>query len=144
MKRLFIDMDGVLCNYQKAYINAKKQFPNQPYPQARYGFFLQLEPLPDAIHAFKTLQTHFETFILTAPSYHNPLSYTEKRLWVEHHLGLETTKNLILCRQKELLKGDFLIDDSPFPDFEGAWLHFGSARFPDWQALLQYLIPLAS
>ena len=49
MKKLFIDMDGVLCDYFTAYKEGLKNNPKQVYPKAQTGFFLFLEPMPDAI-----------------------------------------------------------------------------------------------
>jgi len=138
--RVYIDMDDTLCQYSKAYREKKLRYPTIEYPQSQYGFFVELEPMIGAIEAYKTLEKHFEVFILTAPSYKNPLCYTEKRVWVERHLGLETTANLIICKRKELLIGDYLIDDHQY-DFQGEQIHFGSASFPDWKQVLAYLLP---
>jgi hypothetical protein len=40
MKRVFIDMDGVLCNYHGAHQKALQLNPEEPYPQLQWGFFL--------------------------------------------------------------------------------------------------------
>lgn len=141
-KRIFIDMDNTLCDYSGKF-SEMQALADKPlyYPQSQYGFFASLEPLEGAIEAYKTLEEHYEVYILTAPSYHNPLCYTEKRVWVEQHLGLETTKNLIICKRKGLLKGDYLIDDHLYPEFEGEQLHFGWPPFETWQEVLEHLIP---
>lgn len=138
-KRIYIDMDNTLCDYSGRFREWQAKEPETRYPQAQYGFFSSLEPLPHAIESYKFLEQGFEVYILTAPSYRNPMCYTEKRVWVEQHLGLETTKNLIICQRKGLLKGDFLIDDHPYPEFEGEQLLFGSSQFPDWKTVLTYL-----
>jgi len=143
-KRIFVDMDDTLCDFSGKF-KVMQEASKVPlaYPQSRYGFFSSLEPLEGAIAAFRRLEEYFEVYILTAPSYRNPLCYTEKRVWVEQHLGLETTKNLIICQRKGLLKGDFLIDDHDYPEFEGQHLKFGTAPFENWQKVLDYLLPLA-
>lgn len=137
--RIFIDMDDTLCQYSKHFKERLELRPDIAFPQSQYGFFSNLEPMPDAIEAYRALEQKYEVFILTAPSYLNPLCYTEKRVWVEKHLGLETTPNLIICQRKELLIGDFLIDDNPYP-FQGEFIHFGSKDYPDWATVLQYLL----
>ena len=143
-KRVYVDMDNTLCDFSGKSDEVKSNSPVPvPYPQSRYGFFTSLEPLKGAIDGFRELEKHFEVYILTAPSYKNPLCYTEKRVWVEQHLGLETTKNLIICKRKGLLKGDFLIDDYNYPEFEGEQIRIGQAPFPDWKSVLDYLLPLA-
>lgn len=138
-KRIYIDMDNTLCDYKGRFREWQSKEPETTYPQAQYGFFSSLDPLANAIESYKLLEQNFEVYILTAPSYRNPMCYTEKRVWVEQHLGLETTKNLIICQRKGLLKGDFLIDDHPYPEFEGEQLLFGSSQFPDWTTVLSYL-----
>ena len=43
---------------------------------------------------------------------------------------------------KNLCKGDYLIDNRPkngAAEFEGEWIEFGSAKFPDWDSVLEYL-----
>lgn len=141
-KRVFIDMDNTLCDYTGRFKAIQAESDEHiPYPQSQYGFFSSLDPLPGAIDAYHTLEEYYEVYILTAPSYLNPLCYTEKRVWVEQHLGLLTTRNLIICQRKGLLKGDYLIDDHPYPEFEGEQLLFGQAPFEQWQQVLDYLLP---
>jgi len=140
MKRIFVDMDNTLCDYRGAFKKNLKKNPAVTYPQSQYGFFANLVPIEGAIEAYKKLETQYEVFILTAPSYLNPLCYTEKRVWVEKHLGLATTPNLIICQRKGLLKGDYLIDDHRYPAFEGEQLLFGQAPFENWQQVLDYLL----
>ncbi len=140
-KRVYIDMDNTLCDYAGKFqeMVAKSNVPLH-YPQSQYGFFTSLKPLEGALEAYRKLEQDFEVYILTAPSYMNPLCYTEKRVWVEQYLGLETTKNMIICQRKGLLKGDFLIDDTAYPEFEGEQLLFGQTPFENWQKVLDYLL----
>ena len=134
-------MDNTLCDYSGKVDEIRNNSSTPlPCPQSRYGFFTSLEPLPGAIEAYKKLEEYFEVYILTAPSYKNPLCYTEKRVWVEQHLGLDTTKNLIICKRKGLLKGDYLIDDYEYPEFEGQQIRIGQAPFKNWQNVLDYLL----
>jgi 5'(3')-deoxyribonucleotidase len=69
----------------------------------------------------------------------NPLSYTEKRVWVEKYLGLEACKKMFLAPRKDLLIGDYLIDDVIHKGFRGEQIHFGSEKFPNWKTILLYL-----
>ncbi|MBL4799464.1 MAG: hypothetical protein JKY50_18835 [Oleispira sp.] len=54
--------------------------------------------MPNAIEVYQWLdiQDNVDLYILTAPSVRNPSSYTEKRIWVERHLGLEAAYKLII------------------------------------------------
>jgi len=112
-----------------------------PYPQSQYRFFANLQPIEGAIEAFNamTRSNLYDPYILSAPSLRNPFSYTEKREWVEVHLGSDVCNRLILCANKGLLRGDLLVDDRLSgmgqENFDGQLIHFGSPRFPDWASV---------
>ena len=79
--------------------------------------------------------------ILSTAPWDNPSAWSDKLNWVKMHLGDLFTKKLILCHHKELLSGDYLIDDNSkngAEDFRGKWIHFGSPEFPDWAAVEKY------
>lgn len=135
---LYCDMDGVLCDFNGDYNRLKSDFI--PNPQTSYGFYSNLPVIENAIESYKLLETKFNVYILTRPSYWNPLCYTEKRIWVEKHLGLDTCKKLIICWDKSLLKGKYLIDDNQCEGFEGEVCLFGSKEFPNWESIKNYLL----
>lgn len=143
-KTVYVDMDHVLCDFEALYKRDRERTPSRVYPQSRPGFFLELEPIDSAIAGFNYLKTHpsLDVYILTAPSVRNPHCYTEKRLWVEQHLGLDAAYKLIISPNKSLLLGDFLIDDyisgKGQEHFVGTIIHFGSSAFPDWDAVMQF------
>jgi len=145
MKVVYIDLDGVLCEFEGAYERARKSKPEMAYPQAEYGFYANLEPISGGIEAVKMMleDDRYSPYILTAPSEHNPMSYTEKRVWVEKHLGMEMVSRLIICPDKSLLRGDILIDDKMSgkgqENFEGVIVAYGSDDCSDWTAVLQFL-----
>ena len=143
-KILYIDMDDVLCNYTSAFQIIKAQQPEVEFPQSIPGFFENLKPMSNAVSSFLELADRFDVHILSAPSVFNPLSYTEKRIWVEHNLSFEFAHKLILATNKGLLKGDYLIDDYVAgrgqESFEGELLHFGSEHYPDWNSITTYLL----
>ena len=141
MKRIYIDMDGVLCNYKLQFLKWLEANPKIPYPQTQYGFYLSLPEIEESIASLYELEKHYDVWILTRPSWQNPLCYTEKRVWVEEHFTKEFCKKLIICYDKSLLIGDYLIDDNYYEDFEGTSLLFGSDEFPDWKSILAKLVP---
>ena len=52
-------------------------------------------------------------------------------------------KKVIITHCKNLCNGDILIDDRPKHgacEFEGVRIQFGSEKFPDWNAVLDYLL----
>lgn len=141
---IYIDMDHVLCDYRKGYLKHQKLYPELEYPQSQPGLYINLDPITGAIETYQWLDEHPETavFILTAPSISNPHCYSEKREWVEKHLGMRAVRNLIISPHKHLNRGNYLIDDMPSGKgqeyFEGQLLLFGSPDFPDWDSVKHY------
>lgn len=141
---IYVDLDDTLCAYEKAYECSVIQHPEIQYPQSQKGFYQSLAPLAGAISVFKWLcgQSNFEVYILTAPSLYNPLCYSEKRLWVEQHLGFEHVHRLIISYHKNLLKGDYLIDDRiegrGQESFGGVVIQYGSDQFKNWIDVKDY------
>ena len=142
-KRIYVDMDGVLCDFYGAYKKSIERYPEQKYPQASWGYFLKLEEIKDAVESFKKLQEKYDVWILTRPSFRNVNCFTEKAQWVWDHLGFDVLEKTIMSGDKSLLKGDYLIDDqngAGQDKFEGEWIHFGSEKFPNWKSVIDYLI----
>ena len=143
-KIVYIDMDDVLCDFTNRAKERLAATPEIAYPQSQHGFFTNLDPIEGGIDAAKWFLNHpaFDVYILTAPSTYNPLCYTEKRVWIEDYLGMEMVERLIINPNKGLNKGDYLIDDrikgSGQESFEGTVIQFGSAQYPDWEAVMRY------
>lgn len=144
-KIVYVDMDDVLCEFSMAHAHALKVNPDIKYPQCQFDFFRKLVPTEGAKEAIHSLIfcDEYDPYILTAPSTINPMCYTEKRLWVEDHLGMFMVNRLIISPDKSLLKGDILIDDNATgkgqDKFEGRFIHFGSRQYPNWQTIMKEL-----
>jgi len=136
-------MDDVLCDYSHSFNYINKTYGIK-YPQSHYGFFRKLKPKEGAIESANFLyqQDIFDVYILTAPSVHNPMCYTEKRVWVEENLGMDFVQRLIISPNKGLNRGDYLIDDHDTgrgqEGFQGKFIHFGYGDFPDWNAVMKF------
>jgi 5'-nucleotidase len=142
-KIIYIDMDDTICKYSERKAQLLELNPNNHFPQSTYGFFLSLEPIDDSVDTIKALinSDKYEVYILTRPSFKNPMSYLEKRVWIENHFGLDFCEKLILCSDKALLIGDILIDDMLWADFQGWQLHYGhNPIFKDWKEIRAYLL----
>ena len=133
-------MDDTLCDFIGPFKSGEYQMK---FPQSKIGFFLDLKPLNFSIEGIKTLQTKYDVWILTRPSIKNTHCYTEKAEWIKKYFGEDMLNKMILCPDKSLVKGDFLIDDDikhGQPEFEGEWLHFATDKFPNWKSVVEYLM----
>lgn len=152
---VFLDMDGVLADFEKLMIERFPQVADMvphseevgPYSdicQATPGFYRDLPPVEGAIDAFHALREKYDVWILSAPSWENPASYSEKREWCREWLGDENIyKKLILSNDKSFFSGRALVDDRTkygAAEFKGEHIHFGTDKFPDWKAVTDYLL----
>jgi 5'-nucleotidase len=141
-KKIYVDMDGVLCDFMTPYT---KNINNLEYQQSELGFFINLEPIKDAINSINILSEYYDVWFLTKPSTKNLHSYTEKAEWIKKYFGEHYLDKLILSPDKSLLIGDFLIDDDTKANqlyFEGEFIHFGSSNYPNWIYVVNHLLKL--
>jgi len=156
-KIIYIDMDGVLVNFNKS---IEDFFIKYPYLKERYkdnpdhiqGLFRNCKPIDGAIEAVKKLHESgkYELFIATSAPWGNPMSAMDKRFWIEDHFGNLFHKRMFVTHRKDLLLGDYLIDDrtkNGAGEFSGELLQFGvnwennqTNPYPTWQSILDYLL----
>jgi 5'-nucleotidase len=142
---LYLDMDGVLVDFESGIRRVPEDVLREygEHHDRIPGVFSLMDPMPGALAAYTELCALFDTFILSTAPWENPSAWTDKLLWAKRNLGDLCTKRLILTHRKDLCRGDFLVDDRPHrghaEDFQGEFVHFGSDRFPDWAAVLDYL-----
>lgn len=147
-KIVYVDMDNVLVDFQSgieklsdeiktAYEGRLDEVP---------GIFSLMEPMPGAIAAVQKLAGCFEVYVLSTAPWNNPSAWTDKAKWIQRYFGNDTEsifyKRLIISHHKNLLAGDFLIDDrekNGAKEFGGELILFGSAKYPDWDAVSVYL-----
>jgi len=129
---IFLDMDGVLANFEKA----AAQIPDVKRPDEVLDFST-FEPMPGAINAVeKIIAMGHDVFIATTPPWNNPSAWGQKRDWIEEHLP-QLKRKMFLTHRKDLLKGDILVDDSTYRgqyDFDGTFMHFG--KHFDWDMVV--------
>lgn len=153
---LFIDMDGVLVDFQSGLDqipdDIKAQYADdgtdahKPHYDDISGIFELMKPIDGAIDAVHTLQQKYDLYILSTAPWKNPSSWSDKVLWVQKYLGDIFYKRLILTHHKNLCyqEGAYLIDDHPLHGaelFGTHWLHFGpNGKYKTWNDIIKYLM----
>lgn len=146
-KILFFDMDGVLVDFNSG---LKYMQLNHPEIYNKYqdkdnipNLFKYMLPIDGAINAFNTLSNYYDTYILTTSPWDNITAASDKINWVKHYLGDVARKKVTISHQKNLLMGDYLIDDRikhGVDKFVGEHIHFGTENFSNWSIVEKYLI----
>ena len=149
-------MDGVLVDFG----HQVKNIMNDPKiskelkdrPDLIKDIFLDPPPIDGAIDAINKLKESkkYELFIATTAPWNNPPSFMHKRLWVENYFGDIFKKRIFITSRKDLLVGDFLIDDrlaNGAGEFKGELLRFGWDyerkkwnEYKNWNMILDKLI----
>jgi len=148
---LYFDMDGVLVDFQsgldKMPDEVKKRYADDGTGKPHYDdiprLFAQMAPMPGAIEAVEKLAKVFDVYILSTAPWNNPSSWSDKLKWVKKYFPETFYKRLILSHHKDLLQGDFLIDDRDrhgTKTFMGEWIQFGTDKFPNWPTITEYLL----
>jgi len=144
-KVLYFDMDNVLVNFQSGLDQLSEEVLQQYEGQLDNipNVFSLMKPLDGALEAYTMLASTYDSYILSTAPWGNISSWSDKAAWVQTYLGCTAKKRLILSHNKNLNIGDYLIDDrtaNGAAQFMGEHIHFGSAKFPNWKSVLNYLL----
>ena len=145
-KRIYFDMDGVLVDFESGLAKVDEATTEQYKGKLDEipGLFALMEPTPGAAEVVRLLaRNNYDLFILTTSPWNNPTAASDKIEWVKKHLDDIFHKRVIITHRKDLLEGDYLIDDrakNGASEFKGEWIQFGSEKFPDWETILKYLL----
>lgn len=146
LKRVYVDMDGVLADFESGLAKVDDKVKKEYHGRVDEipGLFSMMDPMPDAIDAMHRIQKdgRYDLYILSTAPWKNPSAWSDKLLWVQKHLDDVFHKRIVITHCKNLLRGDYLIDDrgkNGTSEFEGDWIQFGNSEFPNWASVLKYL-----
>lgn len=132
--RLFVDLDGVLADFDGAYarhfgveLNRNGEEPPDLWRNIRTQprFFADLPLLRGALEMWRAFEPYSPTILSGANTEKFTAIIDQKREWVVKHLGAHVP--LICCRSREKRKhggpGDVLVDD--WLKYRSLWLEMG-------------------
>ena len=141
--RIFIDMDGVIADFESA--AEAEALVKGVTKLSRPDLFVNyraLSVIDGAIEAVAKLNADHEVFIASTPPWTRPEVWGHKREWIGEHFP-DLKRKIILTHRKDLLIGDILIDDSRFrgqPNFQGEWYWFNKNwDNRNWKACLEWI-----
>lgn len=134
MKRIAIDMDGVMADYDHRMIEEMNQrfnmsltkkdllgkHINSLFPELKeeiyqfintYDFFRYLPVMKDAQETILELSEHYEIMIATA-AMEAPGSFAAKYEWLHEHFPFLNSQAFVFCGNKSTVRADYLIDDN--------------------------------
>jgi 5'-nucleotidase len=129
MKRILIDMDGVLADIYTRYFELFEEETGfarktdeiiglkeaEAFPQAvRWietpGFFRTIPVIRDSQRVLKLLNDSFEIIVVSMATEY-PVSLTDKQLWLNENFPFISWRQVVFCGNKSLIPGDIMIDD---------------------------------
>jgi 5'(3')-deoxyribonucleotidase len=136
MKRLIVDMDGVLADiYSQMFASdardlGRRKSPAEVAGRAEHvafprladylktpGFFREAPVMPGSRETLEWLNAAYEVFVVSAAT-EFPQSLAEKQAWLQEHFPFITWQQLVLCGSKRVVQGDIMIDDH-FKNLDG-------------------------
>ncbi len=129
MKRILVDMDGVLADVYSRFFELHEEetgqclsvkeiaglleaeaFPNQRKWVAEPGFFRSVPVMPGSIEGLKLLNDNFRVIVVSLAT-EFPNSLTDKQLWLHDHFPFIGWQQILFCGDKNIIKADIMIDD---------------------------------
>jgi 5'(3')-deoxyribonucleotidase len=148
-KIIYVDMDNVLVDFPSGISQLKKDILleyKDKLDEVSKIFSLMI-PMPGALEAIKKLAKVYDLYILTTSPWNNPTALQDKLDWIKKYFGNSSDdifhKKVIFSHHKNLLKGDYLIDDrtnNGAGSFEGELIQFQTELYPDWESVTRYLL----
>lgn len=129
MKRLAVDMDGVLADCFEQFVRFEHaetgvvksiadgigKTEDETFKNARKylyqpGFFRNMRVIPGSQEVLRMLNDRYEVFIVSSAT-EFPQSLTEKQEWLNEHFPFISWEQMVFCGKKVMIKADVMIDD---------------------------------
>jgi 5'-nucleotidase len=144
MKRILVDMDGVLVDVYQRFFELHReetgvrksvddiagQLEGEAFPRffswvKQPGFFREMPVIPDSQRVMKKMNDRYDIVVVSMAT-EFPASLIDKQSWLEEHFPFISWKQLVLCGNKSLIKADIMIDDhfKNLDNFEGETILF--------------------
>jgi hypothetical protein len=117
--RLFVDMDGVLADFDAHHESLFGYRPDRIWRKANWkgigsmkDFYLHIPPMKDMDELWDFIEP-LHPIVLTGIPFSVPEAAANKRVWVRKHLGPHVEVRCCLSKEKSMhaKPGDVLIDD---------------------------------
>lgn len=129
MKRIALDMDGVLADVYEQFFdwderdfgrrrtweevagkNEREIFPRVRDYVFAEGFFRHLKVISGSQEVVKELNARYDLYIVSSAT-EFPLSLPEKQSWLADHFPFIGWRQIVFCGSKEIIQADIMIDD---------------------------------
>lgn len=131
MKQVLVDMDGVLADvYRQFQLYEEREtgkqiaseqligaleldaFPNGKRHVISEGFFRTVPVMEGSVEGLTYLNDKYNVLIVSSAT-EFPQSLKEKVDWLNEYFPFISWKQIVLCGEKNSIKGDIMIDDHP-------------------------------
>ena len=129
MKRILVDMDGVLADVYHRFFELHEKdfglklsvqdiigmkeadaFPNQLKWVNTPGFFRSIPVMVGSQKGLMRLNDNFEVIVVSMAT-EFPVSLTDKQLWIIENYPFISWKQVVFCGCKDIIQADIMIDD---------------------------------
>lgn len=81
------------------------------------GWFAELPVTPGAVDGLHRLSLVADVWLCSKPLEANPTCRDDKAAWIRRNFGEEWEYRLILTSDKSMVRGTYLLDDAPHPEW---------------------------
>lgn len=144
MKRILVDMDGVLVDIYSRFFELHEQetgqrltvhdvaglleaeaFQNQRKWVSAPGFFRNLPVMPGSREVLQNLNNAYKIIVVSLAT-EFPYCLTDKQLWLQDNFPFINWRQIVFCGDKTLIESEIMIDDhlKNLDHFEGETIIF--------------------